>query len=65
MNDLKTSKEILDTFFEEMSQRDGLHKPTVDALVALHRNNKLTKTNITNALDEARKKSEQDENKKT
>lgn len=60
MNDLKTSKEILDNFFEGMSKRDGLHKPTVDALVALHQSNKLTKTNVTNALEEAREKTEND-----
>lgn len=61
MSELKTSKEILDAFFEKMSQRDELHKPTVDALVELHRSKKLTKTNVTNALEGAREKSEQDE----
>jgi len=63
MNELKSSKEILDTFFEKMSKRDGLHKPTVDALVALHQDSKLTKTNVTNAIEEAREKSDNDENK--
>jgi len=62
MSDLKASKEILDDFFKDMSQRDDLHKPTVDALVELYSKNKLTKTNVANALEKAREKSEQDEN---
>jgi len=62
MSDLKTSKEILDNYFKEMAQRDDLHKPTVAALVDLYGKNKLTKTNVANALEEAREKSEQDEN---
>jgi len=56
MSEIETGKEILDSFFAEMSKKDGLHKPTVDALVGLHNENKFTKTNIENALEAAREK---------
>ena len=62
MSEIKTGKEILGSFFAEMSEKEGLHKPTVDALVGLHKNNKFTKTNIANALEAAREKPEKNEN---
>jgi len=58
MNELKTSQQILDMFFKKMSEKEGLHQPTVDALIGLHGDNKFTKTHITNALEAARMESE-------
>lgn len=59
---LQSSREILDSFFGDLSSREGLHKPTVNALVDLYDQKKFTKTNVTNALAAAREDQESDEN---
>lgn len=64
-NDLQTSREILDAFFEEMSKQEGLHKPTVNALVNLYRQKKFTKTNVANALSDAREDQKKNENRES
>jgi predicted DNA-binding ribbon-helix-helix protein len=48
---IKSGKEVIDEFFSEIYNIANADKLTVDAVVALYDKNKLTDTNLQNALD--------------
>jgi predicted nucleotidyltransferase len=53
MNDsIKSGKEVIDEFFSEIYNVEDADKNTVDILVSLYSKNKLTDTNLQNALDD-------------
>lgn len=56
--DIKSGKEVLDTFITSIKENEGLDTQTVNAVADLHENNKLTKTNLINALSDLRDKHE-------
>ena len=58
MEGIKTSKEVLDEFFNLIQHNKDLDDQTVDVIKTLHEEDKLTKTNIINALDEVRENHE-------
>lgn len=49
---IKSGKEVIDEFFSEIFNVEGVDEKTVEMLVKLYANNKLTDTNIQNELDE-------------
>jgi hypothetical protein len=52
MNDnIKSGKEVVDEFFSEIYNVQNADKLTVDAIVSLYGKNKLTDTNLQNALE--------------
>jgi hypothetical protein len=53
---VRPGRAIVADFIQEMKAVDGLDLPTVEAIRALFEGNKLTWTNLLNALDEARDK---------
>ena len=55
-NNIKSGKEVIDEFFSEIYNVENADKTTVDVLVSLYSKNKLTNTNIQNALDEVLQK---------
>jgi hypothetical protein len=59
---LKSGKEIVDIFFEELAGSDKLNKEVVEILKKLHQIGKLTSTNIGNALDTIREETLNDIN---
>jgi hypothetical protein len=63
---IKSGKEVIDEFFSEIYNVENADKSTVDALVSLYSKNKLTDTNLQNALDNLLQKEldkiEKDEN---
>ena len=64
---IKSGKEVVNEFFSEIYNVENADKMSVDTLVSLYRKNKLTDTNIQNALDDLLQKEldkiEKDENK--
>ncbi|MGI8580977.1 MAG: hypothetical protein ACR2KX_02210 [Chitinophagaceae bacterium] len=53
MNDsIKSGKEVIDEFFSEIYNVENADKSAVDILVSLYGKNKLTDTNLQNALDD-------------
>jgi len=53
MNDsIKSGKEVIDEFFSEIYNVENADESTVDILVSLYGKNKLTDTNLQNALDD-------------
>lgn len=48
----KSGKEVIDEFFEEILTIQGVDKKTVEAIIRLHGQQKLTDTNIQNAMDD-------------
>lgn len=48
----KSGKEVIDEFFAEILEIEGVDKKTVEKLISLHREDKLTDTNIQNAMEE-------------
>ncbi|MBA3285316.1 MAG: hypothetical protein H0U27_09715 [Nitrosopumilus sp.] len=65
-NKIKSGKEVIDEFFSEIYNVENADKTSVDILVSLYGKNKLTDTNIQNALDDLLQKEldkiEKDEN---
>lgn len=63
---IKSGKEVIDEFFSEIYNVENADKASVDILVSLYGKNKLTDTNIQNALDDLMQKEldkiEKDEN---
>lgn len=63
---IKSGKEVIDEFFSEIYNVENADKTSVDILVSLYGKNKLTDTNIQNALDDLLQKEldkiEKDEN---
>ena len=63
---IKSGKEVIDEFFSEIYNVKNADKTTVDILVTLYSKNRLTDTNLQNALDDLLQKEldkiEKDEN---
>ncbi len=51
MSKVKTGKQILDEFFENINEIPGVDKKLSDKLKELYNSGKLTDTNIKNMLD--------------
>lgn len=49
---IKSGKDVIDEFFAEIFNVEGVDQNTVEKLVELYGENKLTDSNIQNALDE-------------
>ena len=49
---VKSGKEVVDEFFAEILDVEGVDEKTVKKLVSLHDEKKFTDTNIQNAMDE-------------
>lgn len=52
--DLKSGQEILDEFFSQITNIDGVDKEVADTVFKLYRENKLTNTNLSNELSAIR-----------
>ena len=53
-HDIKSGKQILDSFIENIKENEDLDKEIVKSVVNLYGNDKLTKTNLVNALSDLR-----------
>jgi hypothetical protein len=53
---VKSGKEILDDFFENITQIENVDKALAESLTNLYKEGKLTDTNIKNKLSELRSK---------
>ncbi|MEQ8415939.1 MAG: hypothetical protein RIB71_15780 [Imperialibacter sp.] len=51
-DEIKSGKEVIDEFFAEIPNVEGVDQKTVDILVELYGQGKLTDRNIQNALEE-------------
>ena len=51
-NDVKSGKQVVDEFFSEIMNIEGVEYKTADALCSLYKEGKLTATNIENTLDQ-------------
>ena len=51
-DEIKTGKEVIDEFFAEIMNIEGIDKKTVAKLTSLYNEGKLTNTNIQNAMDQ-------------
>lgn len=61
--EIKSGKEILDEFFEDIKTDEKLDEDTATAIVDLYESDKLTDRNLTNALSELREDQDNDKNK--
>lgn len=52
VDELKSGKDVVDEFFAEVLHIKGVDKKTVQALLVLHNEGKLTDTNIQNAMEQ-------------
>ena len=53
MNDkIKSGKEVIDEFFAELMNIEGVDKKTAEKLTSLYHGEKLTETNIQNAMEQ-------------
>ena len=50
--EIKSGKDVIDEFFSEIYNIDNVDEKTVDALVSLYGEEKLTDKNIQNALED-------------
>ena len=58
--EIKSGKEILDEFFEEVRIDEKLDKSTATAIIDLYESDKLTDSNLTNKLTELREGNDDD-----
>lgn len=49
-DEIKSGKQVIDEFFAEIMNIEGVDKKTVEKLTSLHSEGKLTDTNIQNAM---------------
>jgi hypothetical protein len=61
---LKSGREVIDQFFEDASADDTLDQSIVEKIMALHKENKLSDKNLSNALSDLREEVQNAENKK-
>lgn len=52
--DLKSGQEILDEFFSQITNIDGVDKEVADTVLKLYNDSKLTNTNLSNELSAIR-----------
>ena len=60
MSEVKSGTEIVNSFFDELLENQELDKDVVKVLIDLHKQSKLTSTNIANQLEQVRKKVQND-----
>ncbi len=48
----KSGKEVISEFFAEIRSLEGVDEKTIEKLISLHGENKLTDTNVQNAMEE-------------
>lgn len=58
ITNIKSGKEMLDDFFEEIEQMTEINQNLSVILKNLYKDNKFTNTNISNALSDLRKEEE-------
>ncbi len=58
--EIKSGKEIMEEFFEEIKTDEKLEQDTAAAIVNLYESDKLTDKNLTNALSELREDKDND-----
>lgn len=51
MSEIKSGKEVIGGFFQDIEKINGVDKKTVTMLASLYREGKLTNTNIENEMD--------------
>lgn len=51
-DDIKSGKQVIDEFFSEIMNIEGLDEKTIKKLASLYNEGKLTDTNIQNAMEE-------------
>jgi Glu-tRNA(Gln) amidotransferase subunit E-like FAD-binding protein len=51
-DEIKSGKQVIDEFFAEVMNIEGVDKKTVEQLTSLYSEGKLTDTNIENALEQ-------------
>lgn len=51
-DEIKSGREVIDEFFAEIPNVEGVNEKTVNKLVELYSDGKLTDSNIQNALEE-------------
>ena len=61
--EIKSGKEILDEFFEEIKKDEKLDPDTSSAITELYEDGKLTDKNLTNALSALREDNDNGKNK--
>lgn len=54
--DVKSGKEMLDSFFESIEKIENMDKATAQVLNKLYHEGKFTETNITSALEDIRER---------
>ena len=54
-DEIKSGKDVIDEFFSEILNVEGVDQKTAEKLVDLYGENKLTDSNIQNALDELKR----------
>ena len=59
-NEIKSGKQILDEFFQEIKSISDVDKNVVNTIIDLYEEGKLTERNLANALLELREKSDND-----
>lgn len=57
-SELKSGQEILDEFFNQITNIDGVDKDVAEAVLKLYKDGKLTNTNLSNVLSSIRDKNE-------
>lgn len=55
-NEVKSGQEILNKFFSQIMNIDGVDKKVVNVVLSLYQNGKLTNTNLSNELSKIREK---------
>lgn len=61
-NEIKSGKEILDDFFDNVEEIPGVDKEITSVLIELYREDKLTSNNLSNALFKQREDAADDKN---
>ena len=51
-DETKSGREVIDEFFAEILNIEGVDEKTVEKLISLHSKEKLTDTNIQNAMEQ-------------
>jgi hypothetical protein len=59
-NEIKSGKQILEEFFQDIKNISEVDENVVNTIIELYKSDKLTDRNLTNALLELREKSDSD-----
>jgi len=55
-SEIKSGQEILDEFFSQITNIDGVDKEVAEVILKLYKDGKLTNTNLSNELNSIREK---------